>query len=841
MNVLSTLARMHYRLFLSFFLIPTLAFSQTNLIKFSGNPILPLGAPGEWDDTEASHAFVAFDGAAFQMWYSGASQENTYRIGYATSPDGLSWTKDATNPVLDVGGANSFDGFNLWTPHVYADESGYQMWYSGGLTISGIGYATSPDPSSWIRQSSQPVLEKGNSGMWDEDYAYLPIILRNGSSYQMWYTGRSADGLVQTGYATSTDGMYWSKHANNPVLSVGGPGEWDSDGASAGSVLFEDGQYHMWYSNWSNPITNIKIGYATSTDGINWIKHAENPILQPASGGWDAKNVWFPTVVKDGHRYRMWYTGTVPGTSLDRLGYAEDFSKAAHVDSMWVSRKTAVAGLHTNEFYAHIANPHNENLTARALIVNDGGSLNASIELKLIHNETDLWRGKWLIPDNPDNYSVSVELTNHSANYVHNSFDWGLFDEFHSNARTHSFTEHAHIADGSGGAAGFGVAVSSDGTVFLANYSDGLRAYRYDGTSFTNTAHIDDGGNAAIASSVFINTNGTIFLANGGDGLRAYTYDGHLFTNTAHVNNSGFTQSVVVAPDDSTVFLAGSTPGLQAYHYDGHAFTSLGSIDDGGPDVSAGDVFVAPDGTVYLANGFDGLRVYTFDGTSFTNTANDSASAHAVAVAPDNTIFVGGCDGLRAYTYNGTSLTRMAEFEMRGCAFSGALALATDGTVFLTIAADVFVQDPGLWAFQYENDLFRNTAYNPPDGFGIALGQDGTVFHAGRQGLFAYTYNMTTGVNEKISAVPEKFKLEQNYPNPFNPTTTIEFALAESGIVTLKVYNVLGAEVATLVEGRKGAGRHTISFEAAGLASGLYYYTLTAGEFRQSRKMVLLR
>ncbi|NIT59084.1 MAG: T9SS type A sorting domain-containing protein, partial [Aliifodinibius sp.] len=84
------------------------------------------------------------------------------------------------------------------------------------------------------------------------------------------------------------------------------------------------------------------------------------------------------------------------------------------------------------------------------------------------------------------------------------------------------------------------------------------------------------------------------------------------------------------------------------------------------------------------------------------------------------------------------------------------------------------------------------------------------------------------------------YLLQQNYPNPFNPTTTIEFTLPQSGFVTLKVYNILGQEVATLLQAHKPAGSYAVNFDASELTSSIYYYTLTADGFKQSRKMVLL-
>lgn len=98
----------------------------------------------------------------------------------------------------------------------------------------------------------------------------------------------------------------------------------------------------------------------------------------------------------------------------------------------------------------------------------------------------------------------------------------------------------------------------------------------------------------------------------------------------------------------------------------------------------------------------------------------------------------------------------------------------------------------------------------------------------------------TTSVNDK-SPVVAKYSLEQNYPNPFNPSTTIKYSVPEAGMVTLKVFNMLGQEVATLVNEVKSASENTVSFNASNLASGLYIYQINAKNFTASKKMMLLK
>jgi hypothetical protein len=115
--------------------------------------------------------------------------------------------------------------------------------------------------------------------------------------------------------------------------------------------------------------------------------------------------------------------------------------------------------------------------------------------------------------------------------------------------------------------------------------------------------------------------------------------------------------------------------------------------------------------------------------------------------------------------------------------------------------------------------------------------------NAGGPGAFSATWNFTTtltSVSDR-SGIPNEFALTQNYPNPFNPSTVIEFALPRESFVTLEVYNLLGERVALLVEGKKSAGYYSESFNAQGLASGLYLYRLNAGEFLHVRKLLLLK
>jgi len=103
------------------------------------------------------------------------------------------------------------------------------------------------------------------------------------------------------------------------------------------------------------------------------------------------------------------------------------------------------------------------------------------------------------------------------------------------------------------------------------------------------------------------------------------------------------------------------------------------------------------------------------------------------------------------------------------------------------------------------------------------------------------TVTVIVGLENIVNSIPKEYKLNQNYPNPFNPTTTIDFDLPKTNEVTIKIYNILGEEVATLVSEKLNAGEYKYDWDASQLASGVYMYRLQAGDYIETRKMILLR
>jgi len=129
-----------------------------------------------------------------------------------------------------------------------------------------------------------------------------------------------------------------------------------------------------------------------------------------------------------------------------------------------------------------------------------------------------------------------------------------------------------------------------------------------------------------------------------------------------------------------------------------------------------------------------------------------------------------------------------------------------------------------------------NDLVNTPITIYIDLGNDGTIDDS------LEIKNQITNVDDRGNLyIPKEYKLEQNYPNPFNPTTTIKYSIPKESFVSLKIYNLIGEEVATLVNEEKTIGNYKIEFDATGLPSGIYFYRLQAGSFVDTKKMIIVK
>ncbi len=161
------------------------------------------------------------------------------------------------------------------------------------------------------------------------------------------------------------------------------------------------------------------------------------------------------------------------------------------------------------------------------------------------------------------------------------------------------------------------------------------------------------------------------------------------------------------------------------------------------------------------------------------------------------------------------------------------------------------IGDPFEISLNETKELFTtlkfNSAWNKDNVKIVAFVQSSSSKEVFQSASITYNELGVTDINDK-GIVPEKFILKQNYPNPFNPTTTIQYSIPKvtgqnfsSRQVQLKVYNILGNEVAKLVDENKPAGTYSVNFDASHLTSGIYFYTLSVGNFSDTKKLILLK
>jgi uncharacterized repeat protein (TIGR01451 family) len=286
-----------------------------SLTKHTGNPVLSVGADGSWDDDDVWGPAVLKEGGSYKMWYAGDEGSNPSQIGMATSTNGITWTKEAANPVLSP--SQSWETNGVMATSVISDSGLYKMWYTGYNSewVARIGYATSPDGVNWTK--SGVVLDVGTSGSWEDEDVGEATVIKDGGTYHTWYTGR--DGMTsRIGYATSSDGINWTKDSANPVLDVGPPGAWDWLQVYGSSVVKVGGEYNLWYSGETLPPA-WQTGYVTSTNGSDWTR-GEMLIPEGAPGTFDFNSADYPSVIVDGAQFKIWYSGYDGDTYS--IGYA---------------------------------------------------------------------------------------------------------------------------------------------------------------------------------------------------------------------------------------------------------------------------------------------------------------------------------------------------------------------------------------------------------------------------------------------------------------------------------------------------------------------------------------
>jgi predicted GH43/DUF377 family glycosyl hydrolase len=287
--------------------------------KYPGNPVLG-GDLGTCFDMS-----VDVREGRCRMWFSWRPKRG---IGYAESSDGLHWHVHP-QVVLGPDPDDPMQAVEVTRPFVLVEGDSLTMWYAAhGEQRVVIARATSDDGLTWERRGV--VLEPAEP--WEKASLMCPSVLRDpDGTYHLWYSGGERYEPDAIGYATSGDGVNWARVCAEPVLRPNSGCAWEADRV-AGAHVFRHGDHlYAAYIGFANGFEDSGIGIARSRDGVAWERHADNPVISRGEpGDFDSINVYKPFVVVHGDEWRMWFNASSPRVGddtshenrIEQIGYA---------------------------------------------------------------------------------------------------------------------------------------------------------------------------------------------------------------------------------------------------------------------------------------------------------------------------------------------------------------------------------------------------------------------------------------------------------------------------------------------------------------------------------------
>ena len=233
--------------------------------------------------------------------YSGFDGK-TWSTGLAISTDGLHWQKQGK--VLSPDPSTWEGDYIAANGSVIADRDELFYFYQGGR-VPRIGLATSSGGGQVWRRHGEPVLDLGPRGSWDERGVADPYVIRAGAKLYMFYLGQDRARRQRLGIAASQDGVKWTKLRSDPILELGGVGAFDENGLGEPAVWDANGYYWMLYTGRDHNELR-RLGMARSKDGVHWEKL---PYRFAGDQPWNAKVICDPSVLAGPEGLRVWFGG----------------------------------------------------------------------------------------------------------------------------------------------------------------------------------------------------------------------------------------------------------------------------------------------------------------------------------------------------------------------------------------------------------------------------------------------------------------------------------------------------------------------------------------------------
>ena len=367
-----------------------------------------------------------------------------------------------------------------------------------------------------------------------------------------------------------------------------------------------------------------------------------------------------------------------------------------------------------------------------------------------------------------------------------------------------------------------------DTNIYAGTYGGGVFVSNNNGASWNTT---NSGLSNLYIKSLSVSGQ-NIFAGSDGGGVFKSGDNGATWSKM----NNGLADSVILTLSfDNTLLFAGSLlAGIFKSTDDGATWAQS---NNGLTDTTV-NVLTVIDTNIYAGTWGGGIFVSTNKGGSWSGIFNDSLKSKYISgiAAIDTNLFVGTVDGWvfqHSPNYNGwiqkdSGLAAVTVFSL----------LANNKNLFAGTSEGVFAFLENDTSWKAVNDSLSNSKI-----YAMAV-HDSLLFIGTELGVWyrrLSDFAVPTSVANNHSNLPDKFTLNQNYPNPFNPATTISYTVNKSSLVSIKIYDVLGREIETLVDKYLLPGVYKTEFNAKNLASGVYFYRLQAENYALTKKMVLIK
>ncbi len=371
------------------------------------------------------------------------------------------------------------------------------------------------------------------------------------------------------------------------------------------------------------------------------------------------------------------------------------------------------------------------------------------------------------------------------------------------------------------------ITVSNSGVIYAGTSTGDVYKSTDNGANWTSS----NIGAAFNIADIEIASNGYLFLSTTQNGVYRSTNDGLSWQQLA------MTAGIEVRDleiKSGTIFVSSKDNGLGKSTDNGDTWAGASSSV---PESNVGAFTITNNGSLLLGvKGSNGLYRSTDDGVSWTLTNFPmNYRVYSLTVAANN-IFAGTAeylDGIYKSVDDGATWQKLSNASTSYEYYSNGI-LTSDGKLLIGVLGI------GIYGSTDMGNTWQlsNNGLTSLYGFVLAQAPNGTIYATSGDGVFKGTGTTDIG-NE--GTVINSYQLDQNYPNPFNPSTTISYNLPFQQHVSLKVYDVLGNEIATLINEEQQAGSHSINFNAAQISTGVYLYKLDAGEFSETKSMILIK